>query len=147
MRDGAPIDLIAFVLGLAAAVPIGAVFLRAAVALYNNIAGGATSSSMVPEPAFGKAMVISFVWHLPGLVISFVVSLVVSLVSAPAMLMILFPVNLLVNLLIMAAILSAMLPTTFGRAILVTLCYIVIGVLFVGGLLLIGGVLITVALR
>jgi hypothetical protein len=57
--------------------------------------------------------------------------------------MILFPVNLL----IMAAILSAMLPTTFGRAILVTLCYIVIGVLFVGGLLLIGGVLITVALR
>jgi hypothetical protein len=139
MRDGAPIDLIAFVLGLAAAVPIGAVFLRAAVALYNKIAAGATSSSMVPEPAFGKAMVISFVRLLPGLVIWFVVRLV----SAPAVLMILSPVNLL----IMAAILSAMLPTTFGRAILVTLCEIVIYVLFVVGLLLIGYVLITVALR
>lgn len=35
---------------------ICAVILRAAVALYNKLAGGASSPSSVPEPAFGKAM-------------------------------------------------------------------------------------------
>jgi hypothetical protein len=52
--------LCALVIGVPVGTPIGAVFLRAAVALYNKLAGGPSSPSSVPEPTFGKAMWITF---------------------------------------------------------------------------------------
>jgi hypothetical protein len=126
---------------------IGAVFLRAAVALYNKMAAGASSASSVPEPAFGKAMGITFVTALVpmvGFLIGFVigggaaaagargqgVDVVAQLISFP------------VGLLVMAGMLSLMLPTTFGRAILVTLCYMLVVLL---GVLLVVGVLVGIA--
>ena len=50
----------AVVIGVPVGTLIGAVCLRAAVALYNKMAGGPSSPSSVPEPTFGKAMWITF---------------------------------------------------------------------------------------
>jgi hypothetical protein len=51
-----------------------------------------------------------------------------------------------VSLLIMVAILSAKLPTSFGRAILVTLCYMLIEALVVGILVVIAIILVVIAI-
>ena len=139
--------LCALVIGLVIGTLIGAVFLRAAVALYNTLAGGASSHRRVPKPAFGKALWISFktcvAQMLLGLFIGGLtdtggmapgarekgVDVVAQLISLP------------ISLLIMAAILSANLPTTFRRAILVTLCDVLIVILVVGVILAIAVVL------
>src|SRR5262245_50278033 len=129
MPEGAALGWLlgALVIGFAVGTPIGAVILRAAVALYNKLAGGASSSSSVPAPAFGKAMWITFetsVWQLVASLLFFLlftgdgaararrqeVDMVAQLIFIP------------VSLLITVGVLSAKLPTTFGRAILVTLC-------------------------
>jgi hypothetical protein len=140
MPEGAAIVGLLFVLviGVAVGTLIGAVFLRAAVALYNKLAGGASSPGGVPEPALGKAMWITFAASLAQMIAGFFIDAVTGpgptapgagekgvgvvgqLISIP------------VSLLIMAAVLSAKLPTTFGRAILVTLCYLLIVLLAVG---------------
>jgi hypothetical protein len=54
-------------------------------------------------------------------------------------------ISIPVSLLIMAAILSAKLPTTFGRAVLVTLCDTLISILVVGVLVAIAVVLFALA--
>ena len=155
MPDGTAIGglLSVLVIGVAVGTLIGAVFLRAAVGLYNNLAGGASSPSSVPEPTFGKAMWITFATSLAQLVVAGLLTGfspvseqwrqvpgekgvdVVALISIP------------VGLLVMAAVLSAKLPTTFGRAILLTLCYMLVVVLFVGVLAVIALVVFGVALR
>ena len=167
MPEGAAFGglLCALFIALAIGTLISAFFLRAAIALYNKMAGGASSPSSVPEPTFGKAMWITFATSLahvgvgilfdmftaPGtplrrLLESLVgevaggagekrVDVVVQLMFLPA------------SLLIMAAMLSAKLPTTFGRAILLTLCYMLVVVLFVGVLAVIALVVFGVALR
>jgi hypothetical protein len=128
---------------------IGAVFLRAACALYNKFAGGKQSPSSVPEPLLGKAMGITFLTGLVNVVVGVVIGLLVvggtaagagergaaiteQLLSLPA------------SLLVMAGMNAAMLPTTFTRGLLVALCYllvvllvlVVLAVIF-GGLFLI----------
>ena len=143
----------ALVIGLAIGTLIGAVFLRAAIALYNKMAGGASSHSRVPKPAFGKAMWISFANCLAQIVLGFLivgvtdtgataagargqgVDMVAPLISFP------------VGLLIMAGILSAKLPTTFGRAIVVALCYMFIVLLVVGVLVGVAVLVFGVALE
>jgi len=138
--------LCALVIGVAVGTLIGAVFLRAAVALYNKLAGGASSPSSVPEPAFGKAMWIIFATSLAQLVVAGLLTGfspvseqwrqvpgekgvdVVALISIP------------VGLLVMAAVLSAKLPTTFGRAIIVSLYYVLLELLVVGILVAIAAV-------
>jgi hypothetical protein len=132
---------------------IGASFLRAAIALYNRMAGGAKSPSSAPEPAFGKAMEITFVTNLVQWVGGIVIGLVIG-AGAPAFrvlgqgvdvvaLLVSFPVSLLV----MAGMLSAMLPTTFGRAFLVTLCYMLVVLLVVGVVVAIALLMFGVVLR
>jgi hypothetical protein len=152
MPEGVAIGLLcALVIGLPIGTLIEAVFLRAAVALYNKMAGGASSPSRVPKPAFGKAMWISFANCLAQIVLGFLivgvtdtgataagargqgVDMVAPLISFP------------VGLLIMAGILSAKLPTTFGRAILVTLCYLLLSLLVVLLSLLVVGALVGLA--
>jgi hypothetical protein len=56
-------------------------------------------------------------------------------------------ISIPVGLLLPAAILSAKLPTTFGRAILVTLCDMLIVILAVGIIAAIGVLVVGVALR
>ena len=155
MPEGAAVGVLlcALVIAVAVGTLIGAVFLRAAVALYNKMAGGASSPGSVPQPAFGKAMWISFANCLAQIVLGFLivgvtdtgataagargqgVDMVAPLISFP------------VGLLIMAGILSAKLPTTFGRAILVTLCYMLLVLLVVGAFVGIAILVFGVALR
>jgi hypothetical protein len=131
------------VVGLAIGTLIGAVILRAAISLYNALVGGRDSSSSVPEPDFSRACVITFVTTLVQWGVGFVLALVMGagveagaeqervnwtqqLIAAP------------VSLIVMAALLSSMLPTTFGRALLVSICYWVVVILIVIVFVLIG---------
>jgi hypothetical protein len=108
---------------------LGAVFLRAACALYNKLAGGKGSPSSVPEPLLGKAMGITFVTILVHAVAGF------ELLSLP------------VSLLVLAGMNSALLPTTFARGVLVALCYLLVGFFVVVVLaFLFGGVFLVVSL-
>ena len=140
----------ALVVGVAVGTLIGAVFLRAAVALYNKMAGGASSPGSVPEPALGKAMWIIFAASLAQVVVGWLIGEITvpgaplrrpleSLIAEVAggvgpkgvdNVAQLFAIP--VGLLIMAAVLSVKLPTTFGRAVLVTLCYLLVLVPVVG---------------
>ncbi len=61
-------------IALVIATPVGAVLLRAAIAFYNKMAGGAASLKSVPEPGFAKAMKITFVTNLVQAVIAFAVA-------------------------------------------------------------------------
>ena len=122
------------IVGLGIGTMIGAVILRAAISMYNSLAGGVDSPSSVPEPSFGESMGIVFVTYLvnmgAGLALGFAMGaggmagpgdeLKVQLISLP------------VGLVVMAAMLTAMLPTTFGRALLVAICQIIISLLIVG---------------
>jgi hypothetical protein len=150
MPQGAAIAgllLCALAIGLAFGTLLGAVFLRAAIALYNQMAGGAASPSRVPAPAFGKAMWISFAICVAQLI----VGLLIGGVSGPGATAAgagekevnIVPqlIALSVSLFIMAAILSEKLPTTFGRALLVTFCYLLLVILVVGALVAIAVVL------
>jgi hypothetical protein len=156
MREGAAIGVLlcALVIYVAVGTLLGAVFLRAAVALYNKLAGGASSPNSVPEPALGKAMSITFATSVAQIIVGLLINGLVTGGGAAAAgarghgtdgvaTLIFFPVSLL----IMAEMLSARLPTTFGRAFLVTLCDMLV-VLLVGGVLVGIAVLVfAVALR
>jgi hypothetical protein len=112
----------------------------------NNAAG-------VPEPGFSKAWLISFAAILANGVIGFALGLVVGFGGAVAgvdgkLLMLLsLVVSSPVCFLVTAGLLAAMLPTSIGRAMIVTLLYlvislaigVVIGIVAVGIMLLLGG--------
>jgi hypothetical protein len=155
MSGANPVMVIgALVIGVAIGLLISAALLRTAVALYNKMAGGASSPSSVPEPAFGKGMGIILVTSSVQLVVTFLLTSLVSgvvgfLISLVTVRGVTVPgeagktvtegvrtgaqliIGLPVNILIMAAWLSAMLPTTFRPAILVTLCYMLLVTLLV----------------
>jgi hypothetical protein len=126
---------------VAVATLIGVVFLRAAIALYNKMAGGATSPRSVPVPEFEKAAAIVFVIAVLQMGVRFLIGRIVvgkamiagmdeKQVGVVALL-----TNLPVGLLVMALVLTVMLPTTFGRAVLVTLCYMFLVIIVVGVLM------------
>ena len=167
MPEGAAIGgllLCALFIGLSIETLIGAVFLRAAVNLYNKMAGGASSPGSVPEPAFGKAMWIIFDSTVMRIVVVGLLICISTTGAGPVVpgaggkgdhvvaQLISSPVSLLImSLLIMAAVLSAKLPTTFGRAIVVTFCYmlvaLLVGVLVGIAVLVLGVLVLGVALR
>src|SRR3954449_2017848 len=118
------------VIGCAIGALIGAVILRAGISLYNRMAQPGNS---VPEPLFGRAALIMFVTTLVnagvGLVLGMILGGVTSAANADQQ-----STKIIINLIsfpvsmgVMAAMLSQMLPTTFGRALLVTLCTVLIG--------------------
>jgi len=143
----------ALVIGVVIGTLVGAVLLRAGIALYNRFAGGREAPGAVPEPAFGKAMGIMFVTFLVNGVVNFVMGLMLGAGAVAAgsrmggVNIVAQLVSIPVSLLVMATMLMAMLPTTFGRGILVTLCYmlvvlfvvVVLGVVFGGIALLVFG--------
>jgi len=156
MPEGAVLGVLlcALVIGVAVETLIEAVCLRAAVALYNKLAGGASSPGSVPEPALGKAMWITFARVLAQFVVG---ALLIGIgtgagptaagareqgvdVVAPLL-------SFSVSLLIMAGVLAERLPTTFGRAILVTFCYVLVALLVVGVLVGIAVLVFGVALK
>ena len=148
MPEGAVIGglLCALVIGVAVGTLIGAVFLRAAVALYNKLAGGASSPSSVPEPAYGKAMSIIFAISLAQIVGGYVIGVTAGTWGQRAE-VVAGVIFFAVSLLVMVEMLSTRLPTTFGRAFLVTLCYLLLTLLFAGGLVGIAVLVFAVAMR
>ena len=124
--------------GLLIGTLIGAVFLRAACWLYNKMAGGPGSASSVPEPPFGKAMLIALAVAAVNFVVSFVVGFVVGGGAAAAgakqqgAVLLAQLVSIPISFLVMAGMLTPLLPTTFPRALLITLLYFVIAVVVIG---------------
>jgi hypothetical protein len=127
---------------------IGAFFLQAACALFNRLSKRYLLMSRVPEPRFGKAMGITFVTTVLGLIAGVVIcgpslgrddaaprSRGGDTVLATEVL------SLLAGILVMTAMNAKLLPTTFFRGFLVALCDLVV-VLFVVGVLLVsfGGI-------
>jgi hypothetical protein len=154
MPQGAAIGVLLCALAIFVAVGtlIGAVFLRAAVALYNKLAGGTSSASSVPEPALGKAMWITFATSLAQFIVSSLIGLGIGAGAAAGargqgLDMVAQLISFPVSLLIMVEMLSARLPTTFRRAFLVTLCYLLVALLAVGVLVGIAVLVFAVALR
>jgi hypothetical protein len=155
MPEGAALAGLLWALGIGLAIGtlIEAIFLRAAVALHNKMAGDGSSPSRVPEPALGKAMRITFDIWLAQLVLGVVIGCVTG--TGPTatgagkkdgdfvLLLIAIPVRLLIT----TAILSERLPTTYGRAFHVTVCDMVLVVLVVGVIVAIAVVLFGVVVR
>jgi hypothetical protein len=108
---------------------IGALILRAAIGLYNKMAGPASS---VTDPPFGKALVIVIVTMLANLMSSFMLGLAIGFAGAAAGIdpnrlgVIAQLASIPVGLLVMALMIHVMLPTTFVRGLLVALCYALI---------------------
>lgn len=117
------------VFGIIFGTVIGALFLRVGCLLHNKLTGGQGSPNSVPIPVLGKAMGITFVSALVNAIPGF------GFLSA------------LVGLLVMAAMISALLPTTFARGILVSLCYLLVGLCVVVVLAVIFGGLFLVLPR
>jgi hypothetical protein len=152
MPEGAALAglLCALVIGLAVGTLIGAVFLRYAVALHNTMAGGASFPSRVPEPTFGKSMRITFDIWLAQLVLGAVIGCVTGagpMATGAGKKGVLLLIAIPVSLLITTAMLSERLPTTFGRAILVTLCDMLLVLLVVGVIVAITVLLFGVGVR
>jgi hypothetical protein len=108
---------------------IGAVILRSACWLFNKMAGGGESKGGVPEPGFGRALLITFVTLLVQVAVGFVIGLVLGTGAAaaqnagagPAVQLLPSLISLPVGFLVMSGMLTAMLPTSFPRALLVAL--------------------------
>ena len=124
--------------GLTVLVLIGAALLRTAVAIYNLLAGGADGQSGVPEPGILKAMGISLNTTLITGGLSFLVA-----VAGPTgslggesgrgeRLAVVAFLLLLFSVVVVAGALTVLLPTTFGKALFVTLCYMVTVAMLVG---------------
>ncbi|MCS6908516.1 MAG: hypothetical protein RML93_11640 [Anaerolineales bacterium] len=121
------VSIVAIGVLLAFLLLIDAILLRAAVALYNKMAGGASSPSSVPEPAIGKAMGIVFVTYLVQVIAGFLIGLVMVAGTAAAQALErgvslgvgvaavgMFISYLVRGVLIMAGVLSAMGPASFS---------------------------------
>jgi len=126
------IMLAAFPLAILLGLAIGALILRAACSIFNALAGGEHSPFGVPNPRFGWAMLIILVQGLIHAIVGVGVSFMlgVALFSAPQQVgpaqlqgaqLLANLVSIAVNFIVGSALLSAMLPTSFGRALLVTL--------------------------
>jgi len=134
MGHGADLGGFFFRQGIGAAIAslIGAVFLPATCALYNKIAHGPQSPRSVPEPSMSKAMAIMFVVALINEVLAFFIALAIAAIGRAsgtyqqntALMAHLFALP--ISLLVMSGFLSGMLPTSFGRAFIITLLYLLI---------------------
>ena len=107
--------------------------LRAACSLYNKLVGGPSTPTSVPEPSFGQAMGIIFVAWLVNLAVGFVLGMIFAGGAAAVgadrtQLMIAQVISIPIGFFVLAGMVTVMLPTTFGRAVLVSLLYLLVAV-------------------
>lgn len=118
------------VCGLVAAVliggTIGAVIIRAAVWLANKVVGGT-----IPDPSFGRA----FGMAVAAVVVNWIVSAIAQLAMRggdPQTVQIISAlIGVPISFFVLAGVATAMLPTTFARACLVSLFYIIVAIAIV----------------
>ena len=126
-QQAAGLTIVFLVIGLLIGLAIAAVILRAACALFNKMAGGAGSPGSVPNPGFGKAMLMVLVIGI----IQFVTGIVLGVMGVTANMtpimanLISTPISFLVS----AGMISALLPTSFGKGLGVALCQFIIMIL------------------
>jgi hypothetical protein len=131
---------------------IGAVFLRAAVAIYNWLAGGAGPQRGVPTPHFLKAIAISVNTTIVNAGLGFLIGLAMiagTIDTGPdgeERASIAAFIGFLVCLVVMAGMLMVMLPTNLAKALFVTLCYMGLVALLVIGVAVWTFVVLTVVL-
>jgi hypothetical protein len=100
------------VIGIAIVTVIGAILLRDLCKHYNRLVGGAGSPRSVPQPEFGKAMLMLFIVAVPtGLSLA---SGVAAKIQEPTF----YLISIAISLVVATAVISVMLPTTIGRAFL-----------------------------
>ncbi|MFO0863877.1 MAG: hypothetical protein U0744_04330 [Gemmataceae bacterium] len=136
------------IFGLLIGALIGAVILRAAIAIYQLLSGGSQSPHAVPEPSFGKSMGIMLIVALAQFAANFIIGMALGAGAqatggpAPGMGLAAAGGSFVISLLLMSLLLTAMLPTTLPRAFLVTLLYLVVcilvGIVLFGVLMLVG---------
>ncbi len=107
---------------------VGAFLLRVGVYLFNTLAGGDSSSQSVPNPTTGKAIMILLVTFTIQVLAMIIMGIVIhggvpthGLIATGAKPFVQL-ISTLLFLFISALMLAIMLPTTFGRAVLVTFC-------------------------
>jgi hypothetical protein len=117
---------------------IGALLLRFAVAIYNLLAGGADSESGVPEPRFLTAMGVALQTAVMIGGLSFLLAfarragnLGVEADGEERLAAAAF-IFFLLSLVAVAGTLMVVLPTSLGKALFVSLCYMVMVTLLVG---------------
>ena len=147
---GAAGAVVGLLLGLACGVLIatliGAIILRAAVSAFNKLS---QPENQVPEPDFGKAMLMAFVAAIVNGVVGFGIGIVfgtaLAAANAPPMQvqLIVQAISLPISLLVLAGTITLLLPTSFGRALLISLLYLAIGIAVA---IVIGGFVLIVAL-
>jgi len=126
------VALIALVGLLVLGVLVAACLLCGACDLYNRLVGGRGSPRSVPEPSIRKAAVVIIVTALVRFVVVGCVVLVFASkgrqtdgISRETAILV-EVISEAIGFLVMADLLRGALPTTFGRAILVILCYLLI---------------------
>jgi hypothetical protein len=105
-----------FVAAIAIGAPNGAVILRAGCSSYNKLLGGKGSPRAVPEPDFLKAIGITLANYLLGGLAGLALRTFEFIGDFNA-----FAAGLLLGILIMSALITLCLPTTFMRALLVSI--------------------------
>lgn len=105
---------------------IGAVIIRAAVWLTNKVVGGT-----IPDPSFGRA----FGMAVAAVVVNWIVSTIAQLAMAggnpQTVQLISALIGLPISFFVLAGIATVMLPTSFPRACLVALFYIIVAIAIV----------------
>jgi len=124
---------------------IGAMLLRAAVALYNRLVGGESADGAVPSPSFRTAMGIALSTNVANFFVGIVIGIAVSEMGradpqpagvdwqarARSLQILSQLIAMPIGFFVAAGMLCTRLPTTFGRASLVALCYVLISILIV----------------
>jgi hypothetical protein len=131
--------------GLIVGSAIGSVILRAAISMFNALTGVRNSRDAVPEPTYGEGMGIIFVTMLVNAVAGVVAGIAVGFGCAAAGVgeqhaqMVARIVSMPLGIVVMSSMFSSMLPTTFLRALLITICYMIVWI-FIIAVIVVGAI-------
>lgn len=134
--------IIGFIVGLFLGTAIGTPLLMASCAVFNLFVGGNRSPNAVPMPNFGQAAGVSFSVVLVSQITNFVAAAIISLVGMNVPLIVIcFIAMFVVPFMASVAFISSTLPTSTGKAMVITIFQAIVGVGIVVMLLLTTGVL------
>ncbi|HEX5102791.1 MAG TPA: hypothetical protein VFV87_03220 [Pirellulaceae bacterium] len=123
---------IAVAVGVVIGLLLGAVILRAAVSLSNQIAPATSPAGKLEVPSFGKAFAIVFFTNLAICLVSFGAGLVLGTgggaigLSRTAVFSLAQVISLPLSFLVMSFMLSNQLKTTMARGMGISLCYLAV---------------------